>query len=171
MSNYASFTDEELADIIATLHKKGYYIATSYSDANWNKLKGMGFDFNGTQSSVNRIENGNLHNLESIFGFDDFNFTGATETNKVLTYTSAGTLEPDVDNTVYPVAMIDVELWFNGTITINAIGEIKSDVSITSDGSSSVFRTVPIINGSVKFSLSVESGTEIYDVKYKASVC
>ena len=59
----------------------------------------------------------------------------------------------------------------NGTITINAIGEIKSDVSITSDGSSSVFRTVPIINGSVKFSLSVASGTEIYDVKYKASVC
>ena len=171
MSNFANFTDEQLADIVETLHKKGYYIATSYNDANWNRLNGMGFDFNGTQSSVNRIENGNLYNLESIFGFDDFNFTGATETDGVLTFTSAGTLEPDVENTAYPVAMIDVELWFNGSVTWTAIGEYKSNLTMTSDGSSSVFRTVPIINGSVKFNLAVASGTEIYDVKYKASVC
>lgn len=171
MSNINDFTDAQLAEIISALHEKGYFIAISYNDSNWNKYSGMGVDFNGTQSSVNRIESGNLHNIDTIFGFDNFVFTGATENNGVLTYSENGTLTPNVANTTYPVSMIDIELWFSGTITIYGMGEMKSNYTVTSDGSSSVFRTIPIINGSVKFSMAVTSGTVIYDIKYKASVC
>lgn len=171
MSNYNSFTDEQLIDIVETLHKKGYFIGAAYADSNWNKLSGMGFDFNGALWSANRIESGNLHNLESIFGFNDFTFTGATESGGILTFTQAGTLTPDIENKVYPLATIDVELWFNGSVTFDAIGEMKSNLTITSDGSASVYRAIAIINGSTKFNLSVASGTEIYDIKFKASVC
>ena len=46
MGNTNSFTDEELQDIINTLHQNGYYLATAYvSGNNLQKLSAMGFDF------------------------------------------------------------------------------------------------------------------------------
>lgn len=46
MGNTSSFSDEDLQDIIDTLHQNGYYIATAYvSGNNLQKLSAMGFDF------------------------------------------------------------------------------------------------------------------------------
>ena len=122
MANPTAFTDEELKDIIDTLHENGYWIGTSYVDTDWHKYSYMGFDVNGTQLRINRIENGNITNIDSVFGFDDFNYTNSTETDGVLTYSSNGTLSPDFLNSVVTLGGIDFEISFNGTITVPTIG-------------------------------------------------
>lgn len=72
MANPKDFSEEELIDIVGELHKRGYYIGVSYDDNNWYKYAYYGFDFNGTQTRVNRIKEGNLCNYNSIFNFDNF---------------------------------------------------------------------------------------------------
>lgn len=168
MANPTAFTDEELKDIIDTLHENGYWIGTSYVDTDWYKYSYMGFDVNGTQLRINRIENGNICNIDSIFGFDDFNFTNAVENDGVLTFTSDGTLSPDFSNSLINVGGIDFEISFIGTITIPTIGKHVS-TTYTSDGTYPLFISVPIINGSNQLTINVEQGTIINDVKFKAS--
>lgn len=169
MANPTDFTDAELAEIITALHDAGYYIGVSYQDKDWHKFAGMGFDFNGTQMSVNRIASGNLYNIDAAFGFDGFNYTNATEADGVLTWSADGTFGPNVANTVHPVSMVDIEIWFEGTITLYAKGEMKSNVTYTSDGTASIFRTLPIVNGDVSLTFAVTSGTKIFDARFKAS--
>ena len=169
MQNPTSFTDEQLRDIVDTLHKKGYWIGVSYADDKWHKYADMGFDINGSQTRINRIDNGNICNFDTLFGFDDFTFTNATEANGVLTFTADGTIEPNVDNDTLSMCAIDIEISFNGTIVIPVIGENRSAITYTSDGSYPMFAAIPIINGSPKVSLTVSNGTVIYDAKFKAS--
>ena len=169
MSDPTVFTDAELVEIVSALHAAGYYIGVSYQDKDWHKYAGMGFDFNGTQMSVNRIASGNLYNIDAAFGFDGFNYTNATETDGVLTWSADGTFGPNVANTVHPVSMVDIEIWFEGTITLYAKGEMKSNVTYTSDGTASIFRTLPIVNGDVSLTFAVTSGTKIFDARFKAS--
>lgn len=46
MGNTSNFTNEQLQDIVNTLHQNGYYIATAYiSGARLQELSAMGFDF------------------------------------------------------------------------------------------------------------------------------
>lgn len=170
LGNPSDFTDANLQDVVDTLHEKGYWIGTSYADTNWYKYSAMGFDFNGTQQLVNRIETGNLHNISSQFGFNSYTYTNATETDGVLSYYADGSISPTIDNTTYPVCMIDLEMWFNGKIRIPVIGEYVAGV-YTSDGTRPVFVSIPIINGSPKVVVTVYSGTDVFDVYYKASVC
>ena len=65
--------------------------------------------------------------------------------------------------------MIDVELWFSGTVSISGLGLLGTQ-SYTSDGTYPVFVAVPIFNGSPKITITANSGTVIYDAKYKVSV-
>lgn len=167
--NMSSFTDSELKTVASELHKRGYKLATSYNDLNWYKLRSIGFDINGTQLLMNRIDNGNICNYESIFGFSKFNYTNATESDGALTFNSDGTISPIMDSTIYDVCGFDVELWFTGTITIPAIGEYYGG-TYESDGSLAVYVAVPIINGSPNPVLTCASGTTISDIKFKASV-
>lgn len=169
MANPDSFTDDQLKDIVKFVHDAGYMIGTSYYDNRWYKYAAMGFDCNASQTQVNRLPVGNLYNFDATFGFDNFNYTNATESNGILTYSADGVLTPDVDNTSYQFAIIDIEIWFNGSITVNRIGEMDGNASYTSDGNLPVYLAVPIINGSVKVSISVTGGAEIYNVSYKAS--
>ena len=168
MANPSSFTDAELTEIVEELHSRGFLLGTSYVDSLWYKYSYLGFDFNASQTMVNRLAEGNLHNITSMFGFDDFTVTNATETDGVLTFTADGTISPDVESTAVDIGMVDMELWFNGSITIQAIG-MRSSTSYTSTGDYPVFVATPVINGSVKPTINVTSGTELYDFKYKAS--
>ena len=168
LGNIGSFTDVQLKEVIDTLHQNGYMIGTSYADGAWYKYIGIGMDFNGTQSLINRIESGNLYNIDSIFGFDGFTFDNATESNGVLTFSNSGNVYPKIDNDIYSVCGIDVEIWFNGTINFDAIGEYGAK-EFASDGKEPVIVSIPIINGSPKFHIVCSSGTIVYDLKFKAS--
>ena len=168
MANPSAFSDTELKSIVDTLHKNGYWIGTSYQDGNWHKYSSMGFDFNGTQSLINRIDNGNICNFDTIYDYSDFIITNAVDTSGSITFTSAGTISPDIADESYSVCGIDLEIVFNGSVTLAAIGE-RGRTTYTSDGSAQVFICVPIINGSPKFTLECTAGTEVFDMSFKAS--
>lgn len=169
MSNPQAFSDSDLQDIINTLHELGYAIGTSYKDSLWYKYRQMGFDYNGTQYCVNRIKNGNVINYRSIFNFNDFTMTGDyNEINGRLEFAGTGTITPNISNDVVEAGMIDIELWFDGTIVVPAIGEMPSN-TYTSDGSSAVYVAIPIVNGSLRPIITVNENTTVYDVIFKAS--
>ena len=170
LGNVTAFTDAELKELVGTLHENGYMIGIAYSDNNWHKYAAYGFDVNATIRHINRIEKGNLCNLDSIFDFSDFEYTNATLSNGVLTFSSAGTIKPKIENASYSLCGFDVEFDMTGTVTIPAVGEQKSSYNLTSDGSYPVFCATPIINGSPAITINVASGTVIRDVYFKASV-
>lgn len=169
MSNPQAFSDSDLQDIINTLHELGYAIGTSYKDSLWYKYRQMGFDYNGTQYCVNRIESGNVANYRSIFNYNDFIMTGNyNEINGRLEFAGTGTITPNISNDVVEAGMIDIELWFDGTIVIPAIGEMPN-TTYTSDGGSAVYVAIPIVNGSLRPIITVNENTTVYDVIFKAS--
>ena len=168
MSRPENFTDAELIEIINALHERGYWIASSYINADWYKYSYFGFDANGSQQQINRISNGNICNLDATLGFDDFVYTNATETNGVLTFSESGTLSPDIDNALYSLCGVDIEISFDGTINIPQIGE-SSPVTIVSNGRCPYFVATIIFNGSPKVSIAVANGCKIYDMKFKAT--
>ena len=168
MANPTDFTDEQLQDIINTLHKKGYWISTAYNDSIWYKYSYMGFDLNGSRTRINRITDGNICNLDTTFNFDDFVYTNASEEDGVLTYNSQGTFKPNIIPTTVTLGGIDIEISFIGEIRISAIGKQVS-TTYTSDGSIPVFLSTVVLNGNIVPNITVESGTIIKDAKFKAS--
>lgn len=169
LSNTGSFTDAQLKELCDLLHENGFWIGVSYKDVDWYKYSYLGFDFNATQTGMNRIDNGNICNFDTIFGFDDFDYTNATETDAILTCSANATIRPKIQDTVYSVCGIDLEVSFNGSITLSRMGEMISNYVYESDGSYPMFITVPIFNGHPKFTLTATNGTVIYDMKFKAS--
>lgn len=169
MGNPNNFTDEELKDIVETLHSNGFWISTAYNDADWYKLSNIGFDLNGSTRTVNRMKNGNICNFDSINGFSDYTVTNGTESQGTLVFSQAGNITPKIDNNTVSLGVVGVEMWFNGTVGINAIGEQLTNVYFTSDGSFPVFFETPVINGSLKMSINPQEGTTVYDLFFKAS--
>lgn len=170
MENPNAFTTEELQDIINTLHTMGYKIGVSYKDSVWYDLEYMGIDYNGTQYRINRIKQGNICNLRTIFNFDNFTYTNAEIVNGELVYNDVGTLVPNITNRTLEVGGIDIEIIFTGSIVIPKIGEHASR-TYTSDGEKPVFVTTPIINSNFIPVIEVGSGTIIKDVIFKAMTC
>lgn len=169
MSNPTAFSDDDLQDIVNTLHEMGFAIGTSYRDSLWYKYRQMGFDYNGTQYCVNRIENGNVANYRSIFNFNDFTMTGNyNEINGRLEFGGTGTISPNISNDIVEAGMIDIELWFKGTVIVPAIGELPN-TTYTSDGGRAVYVAIPIVNGSLRPIITVNENTTIYDIVFKAS--
>lgn len=169
LGNLSDFVDSDLIDLVNTLHDNGFWLGTSYADSKWYKYSYMGFDFNGTQGQTNRINNGNLHNLDSIFGFGDFVITDGTEADGVVTFSANGTISPNIPDSTESAVRIDFEIWFNGSITVPTIGEYGTQV-IESDGSIPYFFCTPILNGSPKLTIQCDAETIVYDIKYKASL-
>lgn len=168
MSNIASFTDSELLDIVQTLHAHGFWIGTSYADNSWYKYAHLGFDMLGALKRINRIPEGNVCNIDSIFGFSGFTYTNATEADGVLTFGADGTLTPIFTANTLSVGGFDLEMHFNGEIVVPTVGK-HGILLYTSDGSYPVFACAPILNGSPAMALTVKSGTVVYDVSYKVS--
>lgn len=168
MGNPTAFTDSELKEIVDAVHSAGYWIGTSYADSMWYKYSYIGFDFNGTQTRINRIDNGNICNLSSAFGFDEFEVVNGAEADGILTFSSNGTISPNVPSTVFPFCGIDLQIDFTGTIVVPTIGK-HARTQYTSDGSMPFFVAVPILNGSPHLTVEVMSGTIIRDLSFKAS--
>lgn len=176
MTNPTSFTDEELEDIVGTLHAEGYWIGASYADADWSKYSAIGFDVNGTQSGVNRISHGDVCDIDSTLGFSGYTVTNATESGGVLTFSENGSVTPNISLTPSGMYLVDVEVVFNGTMTVPSIGE-RSGATYTSDGSCPVFITAFVfgysndgnsfVQSSPVRTIEFSSDTVIYDMSYK----
>ena len=168
LGNPNSFTDLELKELVETLHDNGFWIGTSYDDTKWSKLSYIGFDFNGNQYMANRLENGNLCNLETTFGFNEFEVTGGTESNGIVEFSADGQISPVVDNTTLSIGIIDLEIWFTGTITVQS-HSLFGNVTVTSDGSVPYYLAAPIIQNNPKIVIVCSSGAVVKDITFKAS--
>lgn len=170
MSNVGNFTESELREIVTALHNEGFWIGTSYADASWYRYSNVGFDIIGTQRMINRIDRGNKYNIDSMFGFSGYIYTNAEESDGVLTFNADGTISPDIPNDAITVGGIDLQIVFDGEITIPAFGELSS-MTYTRDASIPIFVTTPLINKSQKITLQVKAGTVIYDCTYRVIKC
>ena len=170
MQNPTDFTEQELKDIIATLHANGYLIATSYADTKLNDYIYLGFDMIASQNMINRIEQGNKVNVDTLYSFNDFTVSGATETNGTLVFSANGETTLNGDQTIHDAAMVDVEVWFNGEISIYPTVSSGSHWDYTSDGTKPVFISAPVIQGRAIPKITATNGTTIFNISVKASV-
>ena len=169
INNIGNFSETELKDIINALHEKGYLVCCAYVYDNWARYSSYGIDVNAAIQQINRLQNGNICNFESLYGFDNYTYTNATETDGILTFSADGTIEPNIFSDVLDMCAVDLEISFSGSITIPIFGEHVNATTITSDGTQAYFQCTPIIGGSPKVAINVSKDTVIYDMKYKAT--
>lgn len=170
LGNPSAFTDEKLADIIHELHQNGFMIGISYDDTKWYKYSALGFDFNGTQYLTNRLENGNICNFDTIFNYNDFTISNGTETDGVLSFSTDGTIRPNIADTVLSLGLIDIEINFSGKIQVQT-RTLFGNYTITSNDKMLYYLSAPLINGHPKITIVCYEGATIYDIKFKASKC
>ena len=169
MKNPQDFTDDQLREIITALHDKGYWINTAYVDSDWFHLSALGFDSLSGISTINRIDTGNICNLNSILSYDSFTIEGGAEENGILTFEESGTITPNVSDQTYSLCAFDLQMDFTGSITIPAVGEHMKICTYNSDGTFPFFIAVPVLNRGIKFTISVAAGTIVRDISFKAS--
>ena len=111
-------------------------------------------------------------NLTAAFGdsFNDFTVSGATETNGTLVFSADGEITLNGDQTIHDAAMVDVEVWFNGEISIYPTVSSGSHWDYTSDGTKPVFISAPVIYGRAIPKITATNGTTIFNISVKASV-
>ena len=191
MSNPSYFSDEQLRDIVGELHRRGFWVGTSYKDTDWPHLRAIGFDLNGAQRLTNRVTHPDVLRCTSYenFYFDPsvtnrpqaFTITGATETDDGLYFENGGTILPKVlesnpyyylENNTTPSIVrglytVDVSIRFNGTVDFPTIGILGGRTGVTSDGSEEVFISSPCTPGFRPVqTLTIGSDTTVYDVSY-----
>lgn len=165
-----NFSDNELIEIINGVHERGCLIGTGYQDYRWPKYKKLGMDCLAGIRTINRIENGNICNYSSYLGFSDFAIDGTTHaTDNGLMFDTASDLIPNISNDTYFLSGFDLEIVFNGSIILRAIGEFESDRGFDNDGSYPTILSIPVVNGSPKPTIRVLSGTVIKSISFKAS--
>ncbi len=164
----ARFDDSIAKTIIETLHDNGFFVGVSYVDANWEKYREMGADFNGTQSLINRIFDGNICSCSSVFDWDDYVITGSPiNTNGVLTFENAGTIKPIIQNdNSQGIRGYDYEVVFSGSIDVVSAVESRT---ITHDTMLPEWYSKPIYNDSVEVIFNVSAGTVVQDLYFKAN--
>ena len=168
MGNLAAFTDEELADIVQSLHAEGYMIATAYVNySSGNRAIKLGFDIIASDSFVPHIGCGNICNYGADATFSDFNVTNATINDSVITMTGSATITPkNITDSVF-VGVGELRVVYNGTIVVNLRG---SNQTITSDGVNEQIFSTYYINEIPTFTISgADSSTTISDITFRAS--
>lgn len=171
LGNPSAFTTEQLSDIVNTLHENGFLIGISYDDTKWfNKYAVIGFDFNGTQYLCNRIENGNICNFETIFNYNDFTITNGVELNGVISFSTDGTIRPNIPDTTIAIGASDIEVDFSGSIIVEG-RTLLGNMTVTNEERGLYIYSSPIINNHPKFTIVCQAGTTIYGIKFKATKC
>lgn len=165
LANTQAFTDDQLKEIVAELHSRGYWVGCSYRDGIWSKLSSFGFDFNGSQFLCNRLDRADVVNATSVTGFSEFTVTGGVQTDDDLYFGSGGTIAPTVGDIADGVYIADIRISFDGSITVPTIGDMSGN-TYTSDGSNPWFMAVPVVGGDPIATITVGSGTTIKDISY-----
>ena len=170
MGNVDSFTDEELADIVASLHKEGYMIATAYrSGMAALKCRKFGFDLIASTWEVNDFDNANLCTLSSGFNWDDFQINSGTIENDGLHLLVGQNIRPaTIPGTVF-LGKAQIQVTFVGELYIECGNDYAT---VTSDGKNPVVFSSYFINTAPTFYISGQGdGAVITDLVFKASKC
>lgn len=168
MSNPTDFTDAELSEIIALLHKNGYQIACAATYLNITQVQrliSLGFDCCSSGYEINEIDCGNLCNLSADIDFSDFITTG-TVVDNVLTLESGDTIIPNASISSVFIGGGSLHILFSGTITISIAGRSGS---FTSDGNKSMWFSTRFLQEIPTFTITATANTEVYSITYRAS--
>lgn len=170
MANFTAFTDEELKDIVSSLHSEGFMIATAYTHSVYiDKLRKIGFDMIASMWNVNNFDNANLCTLCVGTDWSDFQITGSSATD-------AG-VELGEGDSITPANTLGVEFLAKGVLQVTFTGTLrmkcgKDEQDVTSDGTNSVIFSSYFINSAPTFMISGNSaGAVVTDIVFKASKC
>ena len=164
------FTKSQLSEIVQTLHENGYMTAVAYEGNEfWRQYSPLGVDFCGGTRTTNRLESGNLYNLRNIYNTSDFTITNGTVSNNVITLSNGGTITcAAIGSATRQVARVDLEVDFDGVLTLGGLGEFRGDITFNSDDGKLIVSTA-VINGNINFILTATNEVTIRDISYKVS--
>jgi len=170
MANFTSFTDDELKDIVSSLHAEGFMIAAAYTHSVYiDKLRKIGFDMIASQWNVNNFDNANLCTLCVGTDWSDFQITGSSATD-------AG-VELGEGDSITPANALGTEFLAKGMLQVTFTGTIrmkcgKDEQDVASDGANSVIFSSYFINSAPTFTIYGKSaGAVVKDIVFKASKC
>lgn len=170
MGNQNAFTDEELKDIVSSLHSEGFMIAAAYvGAANADRLRKLGFDMIASTWNVNNFDNANLCTLCVGTDWSDFQITGSSATDTGVELGAGQRITPKNALGVEFLAKAMLQVTFSGTVYLRCG---RDEQEVTSDGINSVIFSSYFINAAPTFDIIGQSaGAVITDVVFKASKC
>lgn len=170
MENFNDFTDDELKEIVQSLHAEGYMIASAYvSGANTRRLRLLGFDMIASTIQVNNFDNANLCTLSSGVDWSDFTINGATPTTDGLPLSSGQSVSPAIAPGTVFLGKAQLQVTFTGKL-----GAIcgSDSAEITSDGTHPLVLSSYFINSAPSFRIyGFADGATVTDIVFKASKC
>lgn len=171
MANPTAFTDSELEDIVGSLHAEGYLIGIAgcyETEAEWQRVRRLGFDFSASGWRTPDIQFGNLCNLSSEPDFSAFTVSDGTVTD-VLTLPVGETVTWTGAGSVF-VANMALHVVFSGEIYL-ACGRYADEIVLTDDGTKDIFFSSYLLDGIPAFTIKAKTETTINSLTFKASAC
>lgn len=170
MGNYNAFTDDELKDIVSSLHSEGFMIATAYvSGANADRVRKLGVDMIASTINVNNFDNANLCTLCVGTDWSDFQITGSSATD-------AG-VELGEGDSITPANALGTEFLAKCTLQVTFVGKLgaicgRDSAELTSDGTHPLVLSSYVINSVPTFRIyGFADSATITDIVFKASKC
>ena len=166
INGVTKFTDDELRNIVDTLHNKGYFVgfAGCYQDEPLNqKLLNMGFDMSGSGWNVPVFTDSNIVCADE---FGQFTHNGTVNDGELIL--SAGNTVTIAHNGSVPFLSVGLlQIRFTGKLNIKMGDYINNE--FVSDGDSAMTLTTYYLEKAPAFSITAVEGTTIKDILFKAS--
>ena len=169
ITNPETFSDADLADIIAGIHDLNCIAAFpgNYKSTDINyKMMSLGFDVNNCDMMTPAFTNGNVASLADYNDFDDFS-TDGTVANGVCTLQNGETLYWDGLETL-AFGKSCLIMTFTGTLTIVVAGQSHT---FTSDGRKAHITTAFYFNDKGDFYATSTGETVISSIQFNISKC
>lgn len=166
INGVTKFTDDELRNIVDTLHNKGYFVgfAGCYQNEPLNqKLLNMGFDVSASGWNVPVFTDSNIVCADS---FDQFTHNG-TVNDSELTLSVGNTVSIAHSGNIPFLSVGLLQIRFTGKLNIK-MGDYIND-EFVSDGDSAMTLTTYYMEKAPVFSITAVEGTTIKDILFKAA--
>lgn len=170
MGNCNAFTDDELKDIVSSLHSEGFMIATAYAGgANADRVRKLGFDMIASTWNVNNFDNANLCTLCVGTDWSDFQITGSSATDSGVELGVSQSIVPKNELGIEFLAKGMLQVTFSGTAYIKCG---KDNQIVTFDSPNTIIFSSYFINEVPSFIIAgKDTGAVVTDVVFKASKC
>ena len=166
INNVTKFSDDELKNIVDTLHNKGYFVgfAGSYQNEPLNqKLLNMGFDVSASGWNVPIFTDSNIMCADS---FDQFAHNGTVNDGE-LTLSVGNSVSIAHSGSVPFLSVGLLQIRFTGKLNINMGDYINNE--FVSNGDSAMTLTTYYMEKAPVFSITAVEDTEIKEILFKSS--
>ena len=170
MSNPSDFTDDELADIVNSLHAEGFMIASAYvSGVNANRLRLLGFDLLASTWEVNGFNNANICTLTASSDWADFSLSGTSATGDGVSLEYGQNISPASVPPSMFLSKAELQVTYTGKVNI-VCGKDSSEA--VSDGTHPIVLSSYFINSAPTFIIrGTLTSSVVTDIVFKVSKC